>query len=49
MSINPLKPLINVPSIIKREKMEESDKDKKKRDKKEENNQEKERKIDIRV
>lgn len=49
MSINPLKPLINVPSIIKRGSVEKSDKDKKKKDKKEENNQGKERKIDIRV
>lgn len=49
MSVNPLKPLINVPPIIKREKVEKSERDKKRKGNKEEDNQEKERKIDIRV
>lgn len=48
MSINPLKPMDRIITIIKKEKVQKTDRDKKRRDKKQENNNESNR-IDIKA
>jgi len=49
MSVNPLNPMSRIIDIIKKERVKNTDKDKKRKDKKQEENKDINRKIDIKV